>query len=163
MFLSPELGPRQRIAVMLTDAEFDEYDPVMEPGTLCDKCMACVGACTGKAIPKDKTVKVKIAGKEIEWADIDMKTCGTYFCGGNPAMNPFAVTPEDKETFGQTVGTAQNHKLKPVYMYARALEGASGCIRACMIHLEKQGKLTCTFNNPFRKKPQWKIPQEQAD
>jgi ferredoxin len=162
MFLSPEFGPRQRIAVLLTDAEL-EPDPVMEPGTLCDKCMACVGACTGKAIPRDKTVKTRIAGKEIEWADIDMRTCGTYFCGGNPAMNPFAVTPEDKDTFSQDVGKAQHHKLKPIYMYARALEGASGCIRACMIHLEKQGKLKNTFNHPFRTKRPWRIPQEDAE
>ena len=64
MFLSKEFGPRQRIAVLLTDAEL-EPDPVLEPGTLCDNCMACVGACTGKAIPTDKTVKVTIAGKPI--------------------------------------------------------------------------------------------------
>ena len=161
MFLSREFGPRQRLAVLLTDAEL-EPDPVYEPGTLCDKCMACVGACTGKAIPTDKTVKVTIAGKQLEWADIDMRKCGTYFCGGNPAMNPFAVTPEDRDVFGQDVGAAQNHKLKPIYMYARALEGASGCIRACMIHLEKQGKLDCTFHHPFRKKTPWRIPQEEA-
>ncbi|MDX9981397.1 MAG: hypothetical protein RBU25_15345 [Lentisphaeria bacterium] len=159
MFLSKEFGPRQRIAVLLTDAEL-EPDPVFKPGTLCDKCMLCAKACTGNAIPLDKTVKVTIAGNEIEWADIDMKTCGTYFCGGNPATNPFAVTPEDKETFGKTVGIAQDHKLKPIYMYARALEGASGCIRACMIHLENQGKLGCTFDQPFRKKTPWRIPQD---
>lgn len=159
MFLSKEFGPRQRLAVLLTDAVLDP-DPVVEPGTLCDKCMLCAQACTGNAIPRDKTVKITIAGKQIEWADIDMKTCGTYFCGGNPATNPFAVTPEDKETFGKTVGIAQDHKVKPIYMYARALEGASGCIRACMIHLEKQGKLDCTFDNPFRKKTPWRIPQE---
>ena len=162
MFLSKEFGPRQRIAVLLTDAEL-EPDPVLEPGTLCDNCMACVGACTGKAIPTDKTVKVTIAGKEIEWADIDMNQCATYFCGGNPATNPFAITPEDREAFGATVGRAQAHKVKPVYMYSRALEGASGCIRACMIHLEKQGKLDCKFNHPFRKKTPWRIPQEDAE
>jgi hypothetical protein len=48
-------------------------------------------------------------------------------------------------------------------MYARALEGASGCIRACMIHLEKQGKLKNTFNHPFRTKRPWRIPQEDAE
>jgi ferredoxin len=161
MFLSKEFGPRQRLAVLLTDAVL-EPDPVVEPGTLCDKCMLCAQACTGNAIPRDKTVKITIAGKQIEWADIDMKTCGTYFCGGNLATNPFAVTPEDKETFGKTVGIAQDHKVKPIYMYARALEGASGCIRACMIHLEQQGKLDCTFDHPFRKKTPWRIPQDNA-
>jgi hypothetical protein len=29
-----------------------------------------------------------------------------------------------------------------------------------MIHLENQGKLDCKFNNPFRKKTPWRIPQD---
>lgn len=157
MFLSPQFGPRQRLAFILTTAEL-EPDPVVPVGTLCDKCMECVKACTFGAIPKHKTVKVRVAGQDIEWADIDMKRCGTGFCGGNSQHNPFAVTAEDKEEFAQDVGRAQRHKLDPVYMYSRALEGASGCVRACMIHLEEQGKLENKFESKFRKKKPWKMP-----
>jgi ferredoxin len=156
MFLTPQFGPRQRLAFILTTAEL-EADP-LHPGGLCDRCMECVKACTAGAIPKHKTVKVKVAGRELEWADIDMDRCATGFCGGNSCHNPFAVTAEDKEKFGDTVGVAQRHKLDPIYMYSRALEGASGCIRACMIHLEKQGKLENTFTARFRRRDPWRLP-----
>ncbi|MCK5801772.1 MAG: hypothetical protein KAI66_03020 [Lentisphaeria bacterium] len=154
MFLSKQFGPRQRLAAILTDAEFD-YDEQYEPGTVCDKCMACVHACTGNAIPTDRMIKIRVGDRDVEWADIDMKKCSTFFCGGAPEKNPFCTTEEDREKFGATVGVAQAHKCKPVYMYSRALEGAAGCIRACMIHLEEQGKIASQFENRFRKKKQW--------
>ncbi|OGV85822.1 MAG: hypothetical protein A3K19_33785 [Lentisphaerae bacterium RIFOXYB12_FULL_65_16] len=156
MFLSREFGPRQRIALLLTDAPLDP-DPLMPCGTLCDRCMDCVKACTAGAIPKHKTVKITVAGQQVEWADIDMKRCSTGFCGGNPRNNPFAVTDEDKAGFAQDVGKAQEYKLKSMYFYARALEGAAGCIRACMIHLESQGKLKNTFTKPFRQGKPWRL------
>ena len=155
VFLSPQLGPRQRLAALFTTAPL-EPDPIFEGG-LCDRCMDCVKACTAGAIPKHKTVKITVAGREVEWADIDMKRCSVGFCGGNSHHNPFAVTPEDKEGFAQEVGKAQQYKLKPMYMYSRALEGAAGCIRACMIHLEGQGKLDNKFQSDFRKKKPWRL------
>lgn len=156
MFLTPQFGPRQRLAFLLTNAEL-EPDPLY-PGGLCDRCMECVKACTAGAIPMHKTVKVRVAGRDLEWADIDMTKCGTGFCGGSAKHNPFAVTENDKKTFGQNVGVAQRHKLEPLYMYSRALEGAAGCIRACMIHLEKQGKLENTFSSKFRRREPWSMP-----
>lgn len=158
MFLSREFGPRQRLALLFTDAEFD-YDPVVKPGTICDRCLQCAKACTGGAIPtsRENVVRVVIDGHEIEWANIDYKICSRYFCGASTEHNPFNVTPEDHENFAQPVGRAQEYKVKPQYMYSRALEGASGCIRACMMHLEKTGRITNTFKNPFRRKPTWKM------
>lgn len=155
MFLSPEFGPRQRLAAIMTTAPLTP-DPLFEGG-LCDRCMACVGACTAGAIPKVKTVDVTIAGRQIQWADIDMKKCSVGFCGGDPHHNPFAVSEEDKEGFGQEVGKAQRYKLPPLYNYSRALEGAAGCIRACMIHLEQQGKLKNSFKSTFRRRKPWKL------
>ena len=45
------------------------------------------------------------------------------------------------------------------YGYGRAVEGACGCVRACMIHLEQRKKLKCDFRNPFRKPgvKQWEV------
>ena len=155
MFLSPEFGPRQRLAAILTDAPLDP-DPLFE-GKICDRCMACAQQCSGGCIPKDKTVKVTIAGREVEWADIDMKDCSRYFCGGAESHNPFMVTEEDKAGFQQPVGQAQQYKLKAMYEYGRALEGASGCIRACMVHLEETGRLERPFKNKFRKQKPWRL------
>jgi len=42
--------------------------------------------------------------------------------------------------------------------------GAAGCIRACMIHLEKRGKIKAKFHNPFRQRPSWlKRQMEKKD
>ncbi|MBU0477839.1 hypothetical protein KKC91_04645 [bacterium] len=155
MFLSPEFGPRQRLAAIITDAPLDP-DPLFE-GKLCDRCMDCVKACTVGAIPKHKTVRITVAGRELEWGDIDMRKCGVGFCGGSRKANPFMVTPEDKEGFTRDGNKAEKYKLRPMYVYARALEGAAGCIRACMIHLEKQGKLKNKFKEPFRKRKPWRL------
>lgn len=157
MFLSPEFGPRQRLAVVLTDAPL-EPDPLFE-GNLCDRCMACVKECTGEAISKTKTVKVTVAGRELEWGDIDFKLCSRYFCGASKEFNPFMVTPEDEKGFNQPVGEAQQYKVGPQYVYGRALEGARGCIRACMVHLEEQGKLKNAFKEPFRRRKPWRLPK----
>ncbi len=41
--------------------------------------------------------------------------------------------------------------------YGRALEGAKGCIRACMVHLEEQGRVKNAFKEPFRRRKPWKL------
>ena len=164
MFLSKEFGPRQRLALLLTDAEF-EYDPVVKPGTICDRCKQCVKACTGGAIPakNEDCVRVVIDGNVIEWANIDYTKCSRYFCGASPEHNPFCVTEVDRENFAAQVGKSQVYKLPGQYFYARALEGAAGCVRACMMHLEKTGRITNTFENPFRRKPAWKMAANSGD
>ncbi|OQW96988.1 MAG: hypothetical protein BWK74_07320, partial [Desulfobacteraceae bacterium A6] len=157
MFLTPEFGPRQRLAALITDLEL-EPDPIFAGG-LCDKCMGCVKECNFGAIPhirKGKVVKIKVAGREIEWADIDMNKCWVGFMWPKEEYNPFMVTDEDK-TMCDKGGRGWDSKVTPLYVYARAFEGARGCIRACMIHLEQQGKLKNKFKEPFRKRKPWKL------
>ena len=43
------------------------------------------------------------------------------------------------------------------YHHPGAIDGARGCIRACMIHLEQQGKLGNTFKQPFRRRKPWRL------
>jgi len=159
MFLSPKFGPRQRIAIILTDAEL-EPDPIYDGPALCDRCMMCAQQCTGGAIPTDPEdkVSIEIAGTTLEWANIDYTVCSRYFCGAGPEKNPFMTSEADREGFQQPVSQGQRYKVGPTYDYGRALEGASGCIRACMIHLEEQGKLGNTFDQPFRRRPDWQLP-----
>jgi epoxyqueuosine reductase len=156
VFLTPQFGPRQRLAAILTEAPLDP-DPIFKPGTLCDKCLCCVRDCTGDAISTQETVKVTVAGHDLEWGKLDVDRCGTYFCGGHPEFNPFMVNETDRENFQKNVGEAQRYKVSPTYVYGRALEGARGCMRACMIHLEEQGKLQNVFAQPFRRRPEWRL------
>ncbi|MDH7569703.1 MAG: hypothetical protein QHJ73_08970 [Armatimonadota bacterium] len=156
MFLSPQFGPRQRLGAVLTDAPL-EPDPLYDGPPLCDRCMACARECTGKAISTTETVKVTVAGRQLEWGKIDYRLCSRYFCGASEEHNPFMVSEADRAGFQQEVGKAQQYKVPPMYVYGRALEGASGCIRACMVHLEEQGKLQNRFKAPFRRAKPWKL------
>ncbi|MDA3923098.1 MAG: hypothetical protein PF904_00170 [Kiritimatiellae bacterium] len=49
-----------------------------------------------------------------------------------------------------------------MYGYGRAIEGAAGCIRACMIHLEERRKIKNIFKNKFRTSKQWEIDRSKA-
>ncbi len=154
MFLSREFGPRQRLAAIVTDAPLEPTS--MPEEKVCDGCKMCVKACTVCAIPGDKTVKIRVAGRDVEWADIDVDKCLMGFQGAARENNPFMVTEEDVKCFNDRLLTG-GYKLSPMYVYARALEGAAGCIRACMDHLEKRGKIKNTFKEPFRKRKPWRL------
>lgn len=136
-FLTPEFGPRQRFAIMLTDAELDP-DPIYT-GKICDRCMECVKNCHGKCISPTETIKKNICGVDVEWAKRDEMACSKAFREGglNRELSPFDG----------------NYPRK--YGYGLAHEGSCGCIRACMVHLEERRKLTHGFREPFRK-PGWK-------
>jgi len=160
MLLTPEFGPRQRLAAVMTDMPLAP-DPLYSGPPLCDRCMMCAKDCTVGAISTTRSIKTTIAGRELEWSDIDHKKCSFGFCGGSREFNPFMVTDEDEKGFNAdhtgTYGQAQRYKVPPRYEYGRALEGARGCIRACMIHLTDKDRLSNTFHNPFRTRPPWKL------
>jgi len=141
LLLTPEFGPRQRFACLLTDAPL-QPDPIYEGPKICDRCMLCVKECSENAISATETVKVKIADRELEWGKLDIERCSRGFQGSNKKFNPFTGEPQE------------------VIVYSRALEGAKGCIRACMIHLEKEGKLKNKFKEPFRKRKHWEMHWE---
>ena len=91
VFIHPKYGPRVRLGTILTDAEL-EADPLIEPGTLCNKCMRCVKDCPGGAIPKPgerDTIKIKIADKTYEWGDVHMGRCTLTHHGLNYEASPF--------------------------------------------------------------------------
>jgi len=157
MFLTPEFGPRVRLAAVMTDMPL-EADEIYNGPKLCDRCMLCARDCTVGAIPREASVKVTVAGRDLEWADIDYLKCSVGFCGASEEHNPFMVSDEDRKGFATPpYGKSQSYKVRPSHGYGRALEGARGCIRACMIHLDEQGKLTNTFAQPFRKRKPWRL------
>lgn len=92
VFLSPKFGPRVRLGSIFTDAEL-EPDPILEPGSVCNKCGRCVKDCPGNAIPpikdKDKRRTIKLGEKEISWGDVDMGRCTLTHHGFNNTISPF--------------------------------------------------------------------------
>jgi len=169
MFLTPQFGPRQRLAFLLTDAPLT-VDPLYDGPKLCDKCMRCVAECPG-ALTAKESVKVTIAGREVEWSKIDEWYCAFAYASGLKKVNPFL--PDDgldnlangrelmngearptKEQVIELWKNMDNFYRKP-NGYNPAMCAGRGCIRACMIHLEEQGKLSNKFHGKFRKRTPW--------
>jgi ferredoxin len=142
VFLTPEFGPRQRFGAIMTNAPL-EPDPIFE-GHLCDRCMRCAKTCSGRAISTTETVKIRVAGHDVEWGKLDEMSCREAFRGGNPELNPF---------FSERVP-------ENIMWHGEAWEGGCGCIRECMIHLEQRGVLKNEFKEPFRRKPPWRLPAD---
>ena len=86
VFLTPEFGPRQRFCILLTDAVLDP-DPLFE-GKLCDRCMACVRECPGRALGGEKE-GFEAEGRRFEWGRVDCGKCKVTHWGLNPKASPF--------------------------------------------------------------------------
>ncbi len=170
VFLTPEFGPRQRFAFMLTDAEL-EPDPIYDGPALCNRCMACVRECPGNAIKEDQTVKVTVAGRELEWSDIDAWSCFGYYVSPVENVNPFlppdaladmpdgdairrGEKPLSPEEALELQGRMGRYYPRPSG-YFPAMCGGRGCIRACMVSLEQRKALKNEFKQPFRRRPKW--------
>ncbi len=91
VFLTKKFGPRVRLHAIITDAEL-EPDPLVEPGSLCNRCMACVKGCPSCAIPhvrEGKTISIQIEDKTYEWGDVHMGRCTLGYHGGDASVSPF--------------------------------------------------------------------------
>jgi len=145
VFLTPEFGPRVRFTLLMTTAEL-EPDPIYSGPKICDRCKLCARNCTGHAISMTETVKVNLWGHEVEYAKLDVHACEKGLKGGEHGeRNPF------------------NAQYDYQYGYGRAIEGAAGCIRACMVHLEARDKLKNKFDRPFRTKKPWTLDRPDVD
>lgn len=176
ILLTPEFGPRQRLAFIITDAPLDP-DPIFE-GEICDRCMSCVKECTIGAINPDKTVKVNIAGREFEWNDLDATKCSVGYQAATQEYNPF-ISDEVASTIREVMETSEGEaghtsytgdvwgylrqnvpyirNAMESYHHPAPMEGGKGCVRACMIHLEETGKIKNIFKTPFRIRKHWQF------
>jgi len=183
VFLTPQFGPRQRFAFIITDAPL-EPDPIIEPGTLCDRCLECVAECPGDAISADRSVTCTVAGHDLEWGELDEGRCAAVYQIGTPELSPFM--PEHVAEYMDTLlaqpkGEERNRMLSygggpfsfaktevpysakawESYHHPSAICGGRGCTRACMIHLEEQGKLANRFETPFRIRKPWRLDRRR--
>jgi len=192
VFLTKKFGPRQRLGMILTDAEL-EPDPMLEP-SLCNRCMACVRDCPGHCIPhvkEGKTVQIQIEDKTFEWGDVHMGKCTLTHHGLNVEASPFLAkdcpglrlnvakqecSEEEAYKLAYTIAGGTWRKT-PEFTHGRLVDyyktmldatgyyavcGAKGCIRACMIELEKRGVIESQYHNEFRQREQWIIPPPEG-
>ena len=179
VFLTPEFGPRQRFAFILTDAPL-EADEIIEAGTLCDRCKLCVKDCPAGAISDSESIRITVAGHDVEWGKLDEEKCSAVFQAGSPEYSPFLpdhiadkiekliATPPGKERSEMRAYTGNIWQLLreelpycrnawESYHHPGAICGARGCQRACFIHLEEQDKLENKFKRPFRIRKPWRL------
>ncbi len=80
--LTPEYGARNRFITVITDAKI-EADPLIPPGSLCDKCMLCRKHCPSQALSKeiDGEKVLKIENYEYRFANKNLWRCawGEHF------------------------------------------------------------------------------------
>lgn len=156
VFLTPQFGPRQRLGIVITEAEL-QPDPIYEGRPLCDRCKICVKECPGNAISGDETVKANIGGNDLEWAKIDYQACDIALRGGEEAgEGEEASYMEGKHI--KPASISPFYKKPPnLYKTGEAICGGKGCLRACMMHLESKGILENRFDKPFRRRKPWKV------
>ncbi|MGQ9731874.1 MAG: hypothetical protein ACUVX8_11470 [Candidatus Zipacnadales bacterium] len=160
MFLSPKYGPRNRVGIVITDLELAP-DPIYDGPPLCNRCLACVKACPGGCLSETETVRVIVAGRELEWARLDCEACDIYFRGGVPMENDEDASEYMPPLYGKRIkaGSHSPFYTKPRNLYntGQAVCGAAGCTRACMIALEARGVLENRFHQPFRRRKPWRV------
>jgi ferredoxin len=164
MFLSPEFGPAQRLAFVITEAEL-EPDPLFQ-GRLCDRCRACERACPAAAIEHEGAEDLNLQGRPpVLRAKIDTYKCGAISNVGTRETSPF-ITEEVAEVV-EKIKKGEKPEFEKIwqlfsdqmpfvrvasnnYNHAAALCVGAGCYRACLDHLEKKGSLTHKFSHNFR-------------
>ncbi len=150
IFLSPQFGPRQRIFGVLTDAEL-EPTPLFT-GSVCDECGNCVRECQAGAIPKERTVRVCIEDQVYTHGALDCSACEIIHKGLTPESSPFWN------------GTEKDGELPEYHTFLQrrfnhlAICVGRGCLRSCLDHLEKTGKIEKTFQLPLIEGPRWQLP-----
>ena len=166
--LTPEFGPAQRLYLLITDAEL-EADPIITG--ICDGCGECVRNCPGKALSATEKDDLEIPGvTTIHRSTLDAGKCGLVHGGAlspfsppeaqeyalniingtdtltadgkpRPSREEIAVNVSDKNPYARN---AQHYFRSPA-----GLCSGEGCMRSCIAHLEKRGKLTHKFANSF--------------
>lgn len=171
VFLSPQFGPRQRLGMILTDAEL-EPDPIFD-GQICDRCALCVRECPG-ALSEKERVEVILEGRKLQWAQIDTGRCHLAHHGGSAETSPFFAKTfpglivrirNQRMRWGGEVGKFVSMVGERIPYHRRmwrqvrgfwAFCGARGCIQACLDHLERSGRISSKFRTPLRvRKPWW--------
>ncbi len=147
LLLTPEFGPRQRVFAVFTDVEL-EPTPLFE-GSICDGCLSCVRGCQAGAIGDERTVEVRIGDHTYGHAPFDARACGVVHRGDDPRFSPFwngSEKPGEPPSYSAFLQRRFRHLSICV---------GRGCIRSCLDHLEKTGRIKARFTNPLIERPRW--------
>jgi ferredoxin len=152
---------------VITDAPLDA-DPIIEE-PICDGCMECVRKCPAKALSSNRTDDVEVTGvTHIHRCALDTGKCSVGHYGGLSPFTPDDVLeysknivdgsdthtadgkerPSDDEIVSHLRENVTYTKNAYDFTYGPAVV-CGGCIRACLTHLDKVGRLTKKANHPL--------------
>lgn len=149
LLLTPEYGPRQRVFAVFTDAEL-EPTPLFK-GKICDDCGLCSRECEAHAIGTERSIEIKIEDRTYRHAPLDVKACGFVHPGNAPEYSPFWT---GREKPGERPGYHQGMLNR---FHTLGICAGRGCLRSCLDHLEKTGRIKTKFNQPLISKPRWHV------
>ena len=149
VLLTPQFGPRQRVFAVFTDAEI-EPTPLFR-GKICDGCLSCVKACEACAIGRTRDVTFRIEDREFAHAPFDAAACGRVHRGDDPRFSPFWNGTEKE---GEP--PSYSRFLMDRFRHLSICVGR-GCLRACLDHLEKTGRIQARFQTPLVQRERWKL------
>jgi len=149
LLLTPQFGPRQRVFAVFTDAALTPT-PLFE-GAICDGCLACVRECEAGAIGQQRHVTFAVEGRQYAHAPFDEAACGPVHAGRDPRFSPFW---NGSEAEGEQPSYSQFllHRLRHLSICV-----GRGCLRACLDHLERAGRIGARFSTPLIQRERWKV------
>lgn len=151
LLLTPQFGPRQRVFAVFTDAELEPT--LLFEGRICDGCQTCVRACEACAIGEDRRVKVVIDGREFAHAPFDPGRCSVVHRGDDPRYSPFwngSEEPGEPPSYSRFL----QHRFRHLGICV-----GRGCLRGCLDHLEKTGRIEAQFHTPLIERERWRVPE----
>ena len=151
VLLTPEFGPRQRVFAVFTDAEL-EPTPLFA-GSICDGCRSCARECEAGAIGAARDVALLIEGRRFAHAPFDAAACAHVHCGDDPRFSPFwngTEKPGERPSYSRFLTDRFRHLGICV---------GRGCLRACLDHLERTGRIRAAFKSPLIERERWKLDE----
>jgi ferredoxin len=137
------------VFAVFTDAEL-EPTPLFD-GEICDGCQLCVRECEAGAIGRQRDVTFRIDDREFAHAPFDAGACARVHRGDDPRFSPFWNGTE-KEGEEPSYSRFCQHRFRHL-----AVCVGRGCLRACLDHLEKRGRIQATYRTPFIERERWKL------
>lgn len=150
LLLTPRFGPRQRVFAVLTDAQL-EPDPLVTG--ICDECGECAAGCPSGAIPTERDVEFKIGDRVYGHGTLDCEKCTRIHIGWDPRYSPFLnkdSSPENPPAYYKFL----DHRFRH-----HTICGGRGCIRRCVDHLEKTGRIQKQYVTPMIEGEQWALDE----
>lgn len=129
VLLTPQFGPRQRLASVITNAEIEE-NPLF-PETLCkgEECMVCAKICPVKAISLKEAVELEMGGKPFRYSKIDKWRCRIAEQG----LTKFTLGYTEYDGQGEVNGDVYLEQVKKENPWQKLERQGSYCGQ-CIIH-----------------------------